>query len=70
MTFIPDLSRDWQEDFSHENGNYECICVHCAKHFIGHKRRIFCKYCSNQIEKGAKRLETAQRENVQKERRE
>lgn len=37
--------RNWDEDASHENGNYECICVVCGNRFIGHKRRIVCKIC-------------------------
>ena len=39
-------SRDWQEDFSHENGNYECHCVECGQTFCGHKRRVICKLCT------------------------
>src|SRR4051812_33049297 len=38
--------RDWQEDFSHENGNYVCQCHHCWHMFVGHKRRTSCKICS------------------------
>lgn len=38
-------SRDWVEDFSHENGQYMCKCCHCGKSFIGHKRRVVCKAC-------------------------
>lgn len=37
---------DWEEDFSHENGNYYNTCCHCEKTFIGHKRRVSCKKCS------------------------
>lgn len=37
--------RNWKEDFSHENGNYQCTCVCCGKGFIGHKRRVVCKVC-------------------------
>lgn len=37
--------RDWQEDFSHENGSYENICNQCGTHFFGHKRRVICKTC-------------------------
>jgi len=39
--------RDWIEDFGHENGNYQCNCIRCNKHFYGHKRRIVCKLCSH-----------------------
>lgn len=40
------VSRDWPEDFSHENGNYNCECYLCHKIFVGHKRRVVCKVCS------------------------
>ncbi len=39
--------RNWVEDFSHENGNYSNICIRCNNEFLGHKRRIVCKNCSN-----------------------
>lgn len=39
--------RNWTEDASHENGNYECLCCECDQLFIGHKRRVVCKACSN-----------------------
>lgn len=39
--------RNWTEDFSHENGEYECKCCKCGHSFIGHKRRVLCKSCSN-----------------------
>lgn len=39
-------NRNWTEDASHENGNYECICAACGQHFTGHKRRVVCKACS------------------------
>jgi transcriptional regulator with XRE-family HTH domain len=37
--------RDWQEDFAHENGNYQSRCRNCGELFNGHKRRILCKIC-------------------------
>lgn len=37
---------DWVEDFSHDNGNYQCICATCDRAFVGHKRRVTCKACS------------------------
>jgi hypothetical protein len=39
------MNRDWTEDFSHENGNYQNMCVRCSNVFIGHKRRFICKSC-------------------------
>jgi hypothetical protein len=42
----PAEDRDWQEDFSNENGNYKNICTDCGNIFRGHKRRVICKMCS------------------------
>lgn len=39
-------SGDWPEDFSHENGNYQCRCFNCGRLFNGYKRRVTCKICS------------------------
>lgn len=39
--------RDWPEDFTDENGNYNCLCSICGNRFIGYKRRIICKLCSH-----------------------
>lgn len=41
-----DLSRDWIEDFEHENGEYQCRCVVCGEIFFGHKRRVTCRDCA------------------------
>lgn len=38
---------DWPEDFSHENGQYNCVCITCQESFVGHKRRITCKLCAD-----------------------
>ena len=46
MEGATELKRSWPEDFSHENGNYFCCCVHCGKQFRGHKRRVVCKLCT------------------------
>lgn len=37
--------KDWIEDFVHENGNYQNLCVRCNNRFLGHKRRRICKSC-------------------------
>lgn len=37
---------NWIEDYSHENGNYTNTCKICGNEFLGHKRRIICKCCS------------------------
>lgn len=42
------LNRNWTEDFSHENGNYQNKCSRCELYFIGHKRRTVCKLCATQ----------------------
>ena len=39
-------ARNWPEDASHENGNYECKCMSCGSSFTGHKRRVVCKLCA------------------------
>lgn len=38
---------DWPEDFTHENGNYQNKCCKCGEPFMGHKRRVVCRLCSN-----------------------
>lgn len=43
---LADDRRNWTEDFSHENGNYQCTCCLCGHFFIGHKRRVVCKLCA------------------------
>lgn len=46
--FVPNQSsRDWTEDFSHENGNYGCLCAVCDQSFNGHKRRHICRECAH-----------------------
>ena len=37
---------NWQEDYSHENGQYFNTCVYCPRHFLGHKRRVVCRICA------------------------
>ena len=39
--------RDWPEDADHENGNYSNKCLGCGEYFVGHKRRCFCRKCSD-----------------------
>lgn len=39
-------NHDFPEDWEHENGQYENICMTCGQHFIGHKRRILCRECT------------------------
>jgi hypothetical protein len=41
------LSRDWTEDFPHENGKYQNECLVCRETFLGHKRRVVCKLCAS-----------------------
>lgn len=42
------MSKDWIEDFEHENGNYQNICKICNSKFMGHKIRRVCKECYTQ----------------------
>lgn len=46
---LPNMSgtneNDWHEDFSHENGEYFCVCLGCGVEFVGHKRRHICRKC-------------------------
>lgn len=42
-----DDSRNWPDDFAHENGNYQVRCVSCGGIFLGHKRRTTCRVCAN-----------------------
>jgi hypothetical protein len=46
-SLLGSLDKNWQEDSSHENGNYCCKCSECNCMFLGHKRRVICKECSN-----------------------
>lgn len=50
---IPDFNspRNWTEDYQLENGNYTCFCRICNNTFIGYKRRVICKVCSNKEDK-------------------
>lgn len=41
-----DDSRNWTEDYPHENGEYQNFCYSCNRFFVGHKRRIICRDCS------------------------
>ncbi|RKZ71949.1 MAG: hypothetical protein DRQ48_01815 [Gammaproteobacteria bacterium] len=43
------MSKDWEEDFGLENGNYSCTCCYCKSQFIGYKRRVVCKECHDEI---------------------
>jgi hypothetical protein len=44
-SLLGSLAKNWQEDSSHENGNYGCKCSACNSMFLGHKRRVICKEC-------------------------
>jgi hypothetical protein len=46
MKLPPHSKNDWVEDFIFENGYYQNICIKCNNTFMGHKRRIICKTCS------------------------
>lgn len=38
--------KDWPDDAMHENGRYSCHCCNCGASFLGHKRRVMCRECS------------------------
>lgn len=40
-----DPTKDWEEDFHLENGNYSNKCCICGCIFLGYKRRVVCKRC-------------------------
>jgi len=42
-------SEDFEEDWRHENGNYQNSCIKCGCNFIGYKRRILCKLCAENV---------------------
>lgn len=42
---MPD--KDWVQDFTEENGNYECHCIECGGTFYGMKGRNVCHVCFN-----------------------
>jgi hypothetical protein len=46
-----DPKRNWPEDYYHENGEYYCRCHVCNNMFIGYKRRVVCKICSEKNNK-------------------
>tara|TARA_R110000772_G_scaffold240938_1_gene353218 strand:+ start:2111 stop:2290 length:180 start_codon:yes stop_codon:yes gene_type:complete len=48
---ILDSPRNFKEESKHENGNYMCRCRECDYNFIGHKRRLFCKICTDKESK-------------------
>jgi hypothetical protein len=39
------FSRDFTEDFQHENGYYQNECIICHQTFLGYKYRRICKEC-------------------------
>lgn len=47
VTRFRNSERDWPEDFSGENGKYQCLCIYCEEYFLGHKRRFVCKRCDH-----------------------
>lgn len=44
---LPQMVAQRRAQISRENENYECLCVECRQPFIGHKRRVICKACSD-----------------------
>lgn len=40
-------SRDWPEDFAHEDGRSLCACIYCTHPFVGRKGRVVCRVCAD-----------------------
>jgi len=47
--------RSWPEDYAHDNGHYFNTCYRCQRQFMGHKRRVACKVCSETLAASAAR---------------
>jgi hypothetical protein len=41
-----EAKRDWPEDYTGGENQYECKCSTCGNSFFGHKRRVTCKACT------------------------
>ena len=41
--------RSFPEDSKYENGGYINSCVCCENEFMGHKHRIICKICQDEL---------------------
>ena len=39
-------TRNWACDEVHESGKYQCKCRECGRIFIGHKARVWCRFCA------------------------
>ena len=48
---IHDSEKSFKEDYDHENGQYINHCIFCTDYFMGHKRRVCCKVCQDNIPK-------------------
>jgi hypothetical protein len=59
MIPIQPSSRDWEADYSQENGCYLNECTHCHSQFYGHKHRRVCKVCFNQQASLQQNIETS-----------
>jgi hypothetical protein len=42
-----DDSRNWVEDYPHDNGQYMNLCRTCERLFMGYKRRCQCRDCAH-----------------------
>jgi len=58
------ITRDWEEDFHHENGNYLNNCCQCRGAFTGHKRRHICHRCVWESRLALASLRTEDREDL------
>lgn len=56
--------KDWKEDSGHENGDYQNRCCQCDAIFLGHKRRVVCKECSDENEAARNAMSEPERHNA------
>ena len=50
---LADPRKNWQIDYSNENGNYSNKCYKCGSVFVGNKGRFICRECVETIDEKA-----------------
>lgn len=59
---LRDSEHSWKEDYPDENGKHHHTCQQCGAQFIGHKRRMICKVCSDRAQSERARLSSEEQE--------